>query len=423
MNHWFFWFFVFFYTLHQAWEILLTLLNNREMERNRTQVPGYFQGKIDPDRYRKSIDYNLEKARFGLAVRGYDVAVTWAIILSGVLNQLDLWLKGLGASGLHLSVLYCAAVGLGLSLLRLPVSVYSTFVIEQKYGFNKTNAATFLLDLVKGLALAVVLGGPLLYLIFWLYAVAGTYWWLYAFGALFAFEMLIAAVYPTLLAPLFNKFTPLPDGPLKEAILNLARKIDFKLSGIFTIDGSRRSSHSNAYFAGMGRLRRIVLFDTLQKQLSEAEILAVLGHEMGHNKKRHIQKQLVLSFILSLAGFWILSILIESEPFYAAFNAGSPAPHKGLVLFSLFAGHITFFVGAFTNYLSRKYEYEADRFSVEVVGDPASMASSLEALSRENLSNLTPHPWYSFYHYTHPTTLERVRAIAGAGGKDPSPSS
>src|SRR4030095_15687963 len=408
MNHWFFWFFVFFFTFHQAWEILLTLLNNREMEKNRGSIPGYFKGKIDPDRYEKSIDYNLEKARFSLLVRGYDIVLTWAILLSGALNQLDLWLKGFGLSDLHLSALYCGAVGLSLTLLRLPVSIYSNFVIEEKYGFNKTTVKTYIADLLKGLGLSIALGGPLLYLIFWLYKVAGAYWWLWAFGALFAFEMLIAAVYPTLLAPLFNKFTPLPDSPLKQAILDLARKIDFKMSGIYPIDGSRRHSHSNAYFAGMGKKRRIALFDPLQKQLSEAEILAVLGHEMGHNKKRHIQKQLILSFFLSLAGFWILSVLIHSEPFYAAFRAGAPAPHKGLVLFSLFAGHFTFFVGALTNYLSRKYEYEADRFSVEVVGDKASMASSLEALSRENLSNLTPHPWYSFYHYTHPTTLERV---------------
>jgi len=411
MDRWFFWAFVFFFTLHQAWEIFLTLLNNREIKKSRGRIPAYFAGKIEPERYEKGIDYNLEKARFGLIVRGYDILATWVIILSGSLNALDLWLKGAGLSGLHLSVLYCAAVGLALTVLRLPVTLYSTFIIEQKYGFNKTTFPTFLIDLLKGFGLSILLGGPLLYLIFWLYAAAGQFWWLWAFGAVFAFELLIAAIYPTWLAPIFNKFTPLPNGPLKEAILKLADKIDFKLSGIYTIDGSRRSAHSNAYFAGMGRMRRIVLFDTLQKQLNEPEILAVLGHEMGHNKKRHIQKQLALSFVLSLTGFWILSLLMHYGPFYSAFGAGDPAPHKGLVLFSLFAGHFTFFAGAFTNHLSRKYEYEADRFSVDVVGDAPSMASSLAALSRENLSNLTPHPWYSFYHYTHPTTLERIRAI------------
>jgi STE24 endopeptidase len=266
-------------------------------------------------------------------------------------------------------------------------------------------------DLLKGIVLGAVLGGPILALVFWIYDKAGPWWWLWAFAAVFGFEFLMAAIYPTFLAPIFNKFTPLPEGSLKQAITDLAQKIRFKMAGIFTIDGSRRSAHSNAYFAGMGRMRRIVLFDTLQKQLTEREIIAVLGHEMGHNKLRHIHKQLILSFFVSLTGFWILSLAMGWTPFFAAFGAGDPAPHKALVLFALFSAHFTFFLPAITNALSRRYEYQADRFSVDVVGDREAMSSALVALCRENLSNLTPHPLYSFYHYTHPTTLERVRAL------------
>ncbi len=408
------WLFAAFFTFHQVWEVSLTLLNDREMEKNRPTIPPYFKDKIEPERYEKSIDYNLEKARFGLAVRAYDIAIVWAIILSGSLGCLDVWIATFGLGALLHSVVYCGCVALAVMLLRVPVSLYSHFVLEEKYGFNKMTAKTFVADLLKGILIAAVLGGPLLFVVFWLYQKAGVWWWLWAFAAVYGFEFLMAAVYPTFLAPIFNKFTPLPESSLKKSITDLAEKIRFKMSGIYTIDGSRRSSHSNAYFAGMGRLRRIVLFDTLQKQLTEREIVAVLGHEMGHNKRRHIQKMMALSFVLSFTGFWILSKVIAWEPLYGAFRAGAPAPHKALVIFALFGAHVTFVLKILENYLSRKYEYEADLFSVEVVGDREAMASSLVALSRENLSNLTPHPLYSAYHYTHPTTLERVKAIQSA---------
>jgi len=412
--HWFFWLFAVLFTIHQIWEVVLTLLNNASMEENRGKIPDYYKDKIEPDRYQKSIAYNLAKARFGLAVRVYDVVIVWTIILSGGLDLMDRWMAGFSFPPLLHSVLYCGYVGVALMLVRLPVSLYSHFILEEKFGFNKMTAKTFVTDLIKGLVMGAALGGPILALVFWIYQRAGTFWWLWAFAAVYGFEFLMAAVYPTLLAPIFNKFTPLPDGSLKDLITRLAKKIQFKMSGIFTIDGSKRSAHSNAYFAGMGKMRRIVLFDTLQKQLNEREIVAVLGHEMGHNKLRHIQKQLVLGCVLSLLSFWVLSLFMHWEPFFMAFGAGSPAPHKALVIFSLFSGHFTFVVPALTNALSRKYEYQADRFSVDVVGDREAMASALVALCRENLSNLTPHPLYSFYHYTHPTTLERVHAIQAA---------
>lgn len=408
----FFWIFVAVYVLHEVWETYLVFLNNAHIRRHQGEIPEYFRDKIDPERYRKAVAYNLDKARFGLISRGLWVILTWAAILSGFFAVVDnLVLTRVEAGTLTHSVVYCGVVGLTLFLARIPFSAYGQFVIEGRYGFNQTTVKTFVFDLLKGLALAALFGAPILYLVFWLYQKGGGLWWLWAFGVVFGFELLMAAVYPTVLAPIFNKFTPLPDGSLKDAITALAKKIRFKMSGIFTIDGSRRSSHSNAYFAGMGRMRRIVLFDTLQKQLTEREILAVLGHEMGHNKLKHVQKILALGFFTSLAGFWILSLLIGWEPLYATFNAGAPAPHKALVIVSLFGGHFTFFLKALSNALSRRYEYASDRFSVEVVGDPEAMASSLVALSRENLSNLTPHPLYSFYHYTHPTPLERVTAI------------
>lgn len=412
MANTFFWIFLILFFSHHILETGLSLLNNSYTQKQKNKIPDYFKDKIDNNRYQRSIEYTLERSRFGLALRWIQVPLIWGILLLGGFSFLNDQLASVFESGtLTHSVAYCATVGLILMAARIPPSLYSNFVIEKRYGFNKMTLKTFVLDLIKSLLLGTALGIPLLYLVFWLYEVSGPSWWFWAFLAFFAFELFIAAIYPTLLAPLFNKFTPLPDGELKEKIMALAKKIGFQMSGIYTIDSSRRSSHSNAYFAGMGKFRRIVLFDTLQSQLTPAEILSVLGHEMGHNKRRHIQKQLILNSLLSLIGFWTLSLVIEWEPLYAAFRAGPSAPHKALILFSLFGRHFTFFLTPLFNYLSRKYEYEADRFSIDVVQDKESMASSLVKLSRENLSNLTPHPLYSFYHYSHPTTLERIQAM------------
>lgn len=408
----FFWIFLSFYLLHQTVEIALLLLNRRHLQRNRHEVPLHFREKISLETYQKTIQYNLDRLRFGLLTDLLAIAMTWFALASGVFSKIELLIPStFSSSSLTYSVLYCSLVGLGLLILQIPASIYSNFVLEAKYGFNRMTAPIFLIDLVKSLVLGALFGVPLLYLLFYLYQRAEAGWWLWGFCAFFGFQLFLAAIFPTFLAPLFNKFTPLQEGSLKEAILKIAQRIQFKLSGIFVIDGSKRSSHSNAYFAGLGRFRRIVLFDTLVNDFSEPEIVAVIAHEMGHNKKRHIQKQLLFSLIATLAGFYLLSLAIDWRPFYQAFNAGAPAPHKALILLSLFAGHFTFFLTPFSNWLSRKYEYEADRFSVETTRDPSSMSSSLVKLSEKNLSNLTPHPLYSFYHYTHPTTLERIQAI------------
>jgi len=412
VNHWFFYLFVCVYFFHEIFESSLSFMNRRYIIAHQREVPRYFKDKIDFHTYQKSIAYTLEKERFGFWMRCLGVLITWMAILSGIFAAWGNWLSHWSSpQALSYSVLYCVGIGLGIMILGIPSSLYSQFVIEKKYGFNKMTGKVFVLDLLKGLFLSLLLGLPILYLIFWLYQVSGTYWWIWAFLAFFAFQLFLAAVYPTFLAPLFNKFIPLEDGSLKKAIEEIATKIKFKMSGIFTIDGSKRSSHSNAYFAGIGKFRRIVLFDTLIKQMNEEEIVSVLAHEMGHNKKRHIQKQLLLGFVSGLFAFWVLSLLIHWPPFFQAFGAGEVSPAKALILFGLFEGSFTFLLTPFSNYLSRKYEYEADRFSLEVTGRSAPMVSALIKLSKENLSNLTPHPLYSFYYYSHPSTLERVNAL------------
>jgi len=411
ISNWFFIFFVACFSIHEFIETGLTLLNRTYTRRHANTIPSFFRDKTTTAEYAKSISYTLDKEKFALVTRLFNIVFLWGLILLGFFETANEWVERWISTGLLHSLIYCFLFGFVFLIIGIPFSLYSHFVIEKKYGFNKMTLVTFLNDQLKTIFLSLLFGIPLLAGLFWFYQAAGKGWWLYAVLAVFGFEILVAAIYPVFLAPLFNKFTPLEEGELKSGILNIAKKIGFKLSGIYTIDGSKRSSHSNAYFAGLGRWRRIVLFDTILKQMNQREILAVLGHEMGHNIKRHVQKQLIVSFIISCATFWVLSLLINWSPFYSAFNAGLPAPQKALVLMALFSGVFTFWLPPFTNYLSRKYEYEADRFSVETVCDPEAMKSSLVKLSKENLSNLTPHPLYSFYHYTHPTTLDRIKAL------------
>ncbi len=405
--------FLVFYLAHVVWETLLALLNRQRLLQSSNEVPEYFREKIDLATYKKSIAYNLEKENFSLFTDWIFVAFTLCVIFLGYFETYDLFLQKIypHPQDLSFAALYCWGLGIILLLIKIPFSLYENFVIEKKFGFNRMSLKTFGVDLLKTITLSTLLGVPILFLVFWIYLKMGAQWWLFAFLAVFLFELLVAAIYPTFLAPLFNKFTPLPDGELKEAILKIAQQIHFKLSGIFTIDGSKRSAHSNAYFAGIGKFRRIVLFDTLVQQMNTPELVAVLAHEMGHNKMRHILKQLILGFVTGLIGFWILAQAIAWAPLYDAFRVGSPAYYKGFMLFALFAGHFTFFLSPFSSMLSRKYEYEADAFSVKATRSPQDMIQALLKLTKENLSQLNPHPLYSFYYYTHPTTLERIRAI------------
>lgn len=412
VDHWFFWLFAFFYLLHHAIEFGLDLLNLGELKRHEDQIPPLFRSSFSDEDYRKSIAYTRAKTRYGWAETAFDIVILAAFVFTGAFDRLYLLLGEVFPrnSLLHL-VSYPLALGGVFYLLKLPFSVYFQFVLEERFGFNKTKPATFVVDQLKTLLLSLVIGAPLLALIFWLVGRLGESWWLAAFGVVMVFQFLTAALFPVLLAPLFYKFTPLEAGELKNRLETLAREIQFKMSGVFTIDGSRRSSHSNAFFAGMGKARRIVLFDTLVENLSTDEIVAVIAHEMGHNKKKHIGKGLILSSLMTLLAFFVLARLLEWPPFFQAFGVPAPNLAIGFVLFSLVSGVFTFPAQPLLQWISRRNEYEADRFSVMIVKDKGAMASSLIKLSKDNLSNLTPHPWYSFYHYSHPTTSERVRAI------------
>jgi STE24 endopeptidase len=407
----FFWVFLAFYLLHEIVHLSLDGLNYRHVKKQ-TEMPEFYDGKISPAIYNKSQAYTLEKIRFGMTAHLALIPFFWFLIFRNGFNVFDYYAATYAGFGtLSHSVLFCIFVSAYFGIVGMPFKIYSTFVIEEKYGFNKMSFGLFVLDGIKGLVLSAALGIPVLYLVFWFMNIAGSEWWLWVWFALTVFQLLIVTVYPTFLAPLFNKFQPLKDDLLNERIQTLARKIKFKISGVFIMDGSRRSGHANAYFSGMGKFRRIVLFDTLQKQLNSDEIVAVLAHEMGHNVKHHIRKFMILSTLLSLAGFYILSLLIDWPQFYSAFNISMANHHAALVIFMIASEAFTFMLTPIMNQLSRKNEYEADAFSVENTGDKKAMISSLVKLSKENLSNLNPHPAYSFYHYSHPTTIERAQAI------------
>ena len=378
-------------------------------------IPGFFEGIMSREDYERSVAYTLAKGRFQRWAGIYDGLITLWILFGGILPTVDRFAQTLGArlpAGTRATgILFCLSVGLVLSLLSLPANLYSTFVLEERFGFNKTTPGLYIIDKLKGLLLTVVVGVPFLFGVLWLMEAAGWFWWFWVFLFVMAFQLLMVVVYPSIIAPLFNKFEPLRAGDLRQRILALADQVGFKTGGIFTMDGSRRTAHSNAYFTGLGKSKRIVLFDTLAEQMTTDEGVAVLAHEMGHYKMKHIRRMLVLSSLYLLAGLYVLSVLLNYKPLFSAFGFQSPSHHVALALFSLLSGPATFYLHPLMNRISRRHEYEADRFAAQVLKDPKPMEEALIKLTIKNLSNLTPHPWYSAYHYSHPTPAERISAI------------
>jgi STE24 endopeptidase len=390
-------------------------LKHVQARRRENKIPDLFQGSFDPAAYEKSVQYTLAKGRLQRLAQPYSALLALLILFGGVLPFLDSFAgaaaKRLDAVPYASAILFCFAVGLVFSLARLPLDVYSTFGLETRFGFNKMTVKLYVLDRLKGLLLGLLIGVPFLWGVFALMEKTGDYWWIWVFIFIACFQLLLLIIYPTLIAPLFNKFEPLKTGELRERILDLAERVGFKASGIYSMDGSRRSAHSNAYFTGIGKAKRIVLFDTLMSQMSVEQTVAVLAHEMGHYKMKHIRRMLVIQLAVLFVGLFILSRLVNYQPFFDAFGLGQASNHLALVLFTLVSGPFTFYLGPLMNLLSRKHEYEADRFAARVLHDGRPMEQALIKLTVENLSNLTPDPWYSAYHYSHPTTAERISAI------------
>jgi STE24 endopeptidase len=413
--------FLLFFALELLWNASLTVLNLRHAAKNGGAVPEPFVGTVDSVTYTRSVAYTRARGRFGLLAGFVSAAALLVVVLTGLLGVLDEAARGIPIHPYLQGIIFIAGVSLLFWLLALPFSLVSTFSIEARFGFNRTTPRLYIVDTLKSLGISAVIGTVLLLGLFWFMDRTGKYWWVWAFGAMTIFQLVMTVLAPLVIAPMFNKFTPLPDGPLKEKIVALAQKLGFRTRGIFVVDSSRRSRHSNAYFTGLGAAKRIVLFDTLVSTNTEEEIVSVLAHEIGHEKRNHVKKGLAVSLALSFVGFWLLSLLLNWLPLYQAFGFRQPGSHSLLVLLAFCSGPFTFFLQPLFSMRSRRQEYEADRFAVEGVGSAAGLRSALLRLSRENLSNLAPHPLYSFFHYSHPTLAERLAALERAEKKLPAP--
>ena len=364
-----------------AAELWLSNLNRRHVLAHADAVPEAFRGMVDEDTYKKSVAYTLAKARFGSIEETWGFIVLLVFLFSGVLPfAFHFVAQHHGMSAWSMAV-FLFGVGFAMSLPGLPFDWCGQFRLEEKFGFNTTTQKTWWLDRVKGLALALVLGYPLLVLILKIVEWTGALWWLWAWGAMLAFQLLMLVLAPVLIMPLFNKFTPLPEGTLRERLLKLAARTNFVAKSIQVMDGSKRSRHSNAFFTGFGKFRKIVLFDTLVAQLNEPELEAVLAHEIGHFKKKHIPKMLLFSTFTSLVGFYVVSVLAKQEWFYRAFGFETTNIAPALLLFTLLSGVVMFWFSPLAHWWSRKYEYEADAFAKEVMNEPQSLIGALRKLN------------------------------------------
>jgi len=396
-------------------ELWLSRLNRCHVRAHRNEVPPAFRGAMDESAYRRSIDYTMAKSRFGNIVNVFDAVVLIAVLFSGLLP----W--AFGKFGFGTSTLAMAGflfvTGIALSIPGLPFAWYAQFKIEERFGFNTTSMKMWIVDRLKGLLLAVLLGCPVLVLVLKLIEWTGINWWLWAAAVVVAFQLLVLLIAPAIIMPLFNKFTPLAEGALRERLFALARRTGFPTRSIEVMDGSKRSRHSNAFFTGFGRFRKIVLFDTLIAQLTEPEVESVLAHEIGHYKKRHVVKLFGVSIAGIVMAFAAIAWLARQQWFYHAFGfehrVGFAATNvvPAMLLFALLSGTITFWVSPLIHIWSRRFEYDADAFAGATMGEPQSLIQALRKLSEKNLSNLTPHPFYSSFYYSHPTLLERERAL------------
>jgi STE24 endopeptidase len=401
-------------------DLIVEVLNLRHVS---TDLPGEFEGYYDEDNYRKSQKYLRENTRFGIICDSITTPIAIAFILVGGFNMVDQFARGLHMGPIFTGLVFTGVLLLASQLLNLPFSIYATFVIEERYGFNRTTVRTFILDTVKTWLLAALIGGIILSAVLWFFQKTGPWAWFYCWIAVTGFQVFLMFIAPVVIMPLFNKFEPLAEDDLRRAIETYARGQNFKMRGVFTMDGSKRSTKSNAFFTGFGRLRRIVLYDTLIEKHTVDELVSVLAHEMGHYRRKHIIKTLGISILTSGLMFYILSLFINNRDLFAAFQMQETSIYASLVFFAFLYAPIDMVLSILGNMLSRRHEYDADAYSVRTYKKPSAMITALKKLSVENLSNLTPHPLKVFMGYSHPPVLERIRAIREGmtGAADPPP--
>jgi len=391
------------YLVHQYLEYL-------NAKRFKSTLPPELSDVFDEDEYQKSQRYKRTNYKFGVISDGFSLVLTICFLSFGGFEWVDQLTRSITDKPIPMALVFFGIIMLGSSILGLPFSYYRTFVIEEQYGFNKTTNSTFLSDKIKGGILTIILGGGILTLFMLFYQSTGPIFWIYAWAMVAIIILFINLFYSRLIVPLFNKQTPLQDGSLKSSIENYAQKVGFELQNIFVIDGSKRSTKANAYFSGFGKEKRITLFDTLINDLSEDEIVAVLAHEVGHYKKKHIIVNLIVSLLTTGLTLFILSLFINNPKISLAIGVSTPSFHAALVGFALLYSPISEVTGLVMNYLSRKFEFQADDFAKTTFA-ATPLVSSLKKLSKKSLSNLTPHPAYVFVHYSHPPLVERIQNL------------
>jgi STE24 endopeptidase len=388
----------------------LSWRQQRHVMQHRQRVPAEFASRISMEEHARAADYTIARTRFGRLelITALLLLLIWTI--GGGLDVIDRYLSGLGLSGLLTGIAVIATVFLVSAIIDIPAALYRTFVIEERFGFNRSTAATFWMDRVKGVTLAVLLGLPLLLLLLWFMEAAGSAWWLYAWVAISLFSIALNWAFPKFIAPLFNSFEVLEQGEVAERLQALLRRTGFRSDGIYVMDGSRRSSHGNAYFTGFGKTKRIVFFDTLLKQLTPEQVEAVLAHELGHFKRRHVLKGMLLSLAMSFLGFALLAWLMQQQWFFAGLGVSEPSGYMALLLFVIVAPVFTFFIGPLMAWYSRRHEFEADAFAAEYA-DAGSLVTALVNLYRKNASTLTPDPLHSAFYDSHPPASIRIARL------------
>ncbi len=391
--------------------ILDSIVENLNVKHASNILPKEFEGYYDAEKYQKSQDYLKERTKFGFVKNSISTVIILAFILLGWFNIVDSIARNFSLGPILTGLIFAGMLMLAFQILSIPFSIYHTFVLEEKYGFNKTTVKTFITDIIKSLILSALIGGAIFSVVLWLFGVAGKMAWVYCWVSVTVFQLLLTFIAPVLILPLFNKFIPLEDGELKTAIEGYAKSRKFALGGIFKIDASKRSSKSNAFFTGFGKFRRIALFDTLIQQHTVDELTSVIAHEIGHYKEKHIIKSLILSTITAGFMFFILSFFINNAGLFAAFKMEHTSIYASLLFFGFLYTPISLILSIAGTILSRKYEYQADRFAVTTYEKPEALVEALKKLTVDNLSNLTPHPLKVFLHYSHPPVLKRIEAI------------
>lgn len=394
-----------------VWNEILDFLN---LKAHQQPLPAELKGKFDEGKYKKSYDYHKTNYSFGLIQGILSLLVSLAVIGLGWLGDIDTWLRGMMPEGsFWLPLAFFGLMYIVSDILSLPFQLYKIFVIEERFGFNKMTVGIFIKDKLKGYVLAAIMGGLVLGILLWLVDVLGESFWIWFWGFISLFSLFMTVFYSSIILPIFNKLTPLEDGELRSAITDYAQGVDFPLDNIFVIDGSKRSTKANAFFTGLGKRKRIVLYDTLIEKQSTEELVAVLAHEVGHYKKKHIVQSLIISTVQMGAILFILSRFVLSPDLSLALGGEQYAIHLNLIAFGLLFSPISMIIGIFLNRFSRKNEFEADSFAAETYR-AAPLQEALIKLSEENLSNLTPHPLYVFMHYSHPPLVQRLRALGEA---------